>query len=82
MGVPVVSTVFNGACEIMSDGVHGRVLKDPNDVAALATAMRHLLDETTRRAASDACLKLRPPLSFDAHVDRVVSIYQDAIGQS
>lgn len=82
MGVPVISTVFNGACEIMTDGVHGRVLKNPNDVSALATAMRHLLDETTRRAASDACLKLRPLLSFDAHVDRLISIYQDAIEQS
>ena len=27
MGVPVISTVFNGACEIMSDGKHGFVLR-------------------------------------------------------
>jgi UDP-glucose:(heptosyl)LPS alpha-1,3-glucosyltransferase len=81
MGVPVVSTVFNGACEIMTDGVHGRVLKDPGDVGALATAMRDLMDEQTRRSAREACLKLRPRLSFDAHVDRLLSIYEQTAKQ-
>jgi len=81
MGVPVVSTVFNGACEIMVDGVHGRVLRDPGDVGALATAMRHLLDEQTRRASSDACLALRPGLSFERHVERLVGIYEGMIAR-
>src|SRR5439155_7596627 len=40
MGLPVISTKFNGACEIMTDGVHGYVLDDPADVNALAAAMR------------------------------------------
>lgn len=81
MGVPVISTVFNGACEVMTDGICGRVLKDPADVGALATAMRHLLDETTRRAAREACLKLRPGLSFDAHVDRLLAIYDASLAR-
>jgi UDP-glucose:(heptosyl)LPS alpha-1,3-glucosyltransferase len=75
MGVPVVSTTFNGACEVMTDGVHGRVLRDPADVGALATAMRHLLDEQTRRAAGEACLALRPRLSYDAHVETLLGVY-------
>ena len=44
MGLPVISTRFNGACEIMTDGVHGFVLHDPKDVDALANAMRKMLD--------------------------------------
>lgn len=48
MGLPVISTVFNGACEIMNDGRHGFVLSDPADVAALTAAMRRLLDPATR----------------------------------
>lgn len=78
MGVPVVSTTSNGACEVMTDGVHGRVLTDPGDVGRLAAAMHHLLDETTRRASGEACLGLRPVLSYDAHVERLESIYRDA----
>ena len=52
MGVPVISTKFNGACEIMTDGVHGFVLDDPNDVEAIAHAMRKLLDPDLRAQMS------------------------------
>ena len=55
MGLPVISTVFNGACEIMSDGEHGFVLADPADVGALTEAMGRMLaalrdDQCTRNA--------------------------------
>ena len=50
---------FNGACEIMTDGVHGFVLNDPEDVPALAGAMAGmLLDPDRRRAMRAACLAL------------------------
>jgi glycosyltransferase involved in cell wall biosynthesis len=76
MGLPVISTVFNGACEIMTDGRHGYVLPDPADVEALTRAMSNLLDPNTRQKMRQACLALRPRLSFDAHVDRLEEIYR------
>ncbi|MGB7158751.1 MAG: glycosyltransferase family 4 protein [Tepidisphaeraceae bacterium] len=78
MGLPVISTVFNGATEIMTDGVHGYVLKDPTDVDALADAMRKLLDPERRRAMSEACLALRPKLSYEHHLDELMKIYDRA----
>ncbi|MEZ0266061.1 MAG: glycosyltransferase family 4 protein, partial [Phycisphaerae bacterium] len=39
MGLPVVSTRQNGACEIMTPGQHGFVLDNAADVRGLATAM-------------------------------------------
>jgi UDP-glucose:(heptosyl)LPS alpha-1,3-glucosyltransferase len=77
MGLPTISTIFNGACEIMTPGRHGFVLDDPGDVTALAEALRQLTDANTRTAMSQACLGLRPRLSFDAHVDRLEQIYQN-----
>ena len=44
MGLPVISTRYNGACEIMTDGKHGRVLADPTDLVTLSGAMREMLD--------------------------------------
>jgi len=79
MGLPVISTKFNGACEIMTDGVHGYVLDDPNDVAALAEAMRKLMDPQRRAEMSKACLELRPQLSYEHHLDRLMEIYQRVI---
>jgi UDP-glucose:(heptosyl)LPS alpha-1,3-glucosyltransferase len=81
MGLPVISTAFNGACEIMKDGRHGFVLPDPQDVSALAAVMRKMLDPAERLAMREACLALRPALSFDAHVDRLLPIY-DACSKS
>ncbi len=81
MGLPVISTVFNGACEIMTDGVHGRVLNDPRDVDSLVSAMRQLMDDKTRRAMSQACIELRPRLSYDHHLEELMKIYHAAAGR-
>lgn len=79
MGLPVISTKFNGACEIMTDGVHGFVLPDPNDINALAEAMRKLLDPGLRQRMSAACLELRPRLSYEHHLDRLLEIYEQRV---
>jgi len=78
MGLPVISTVFNGACEIMTSGQHGFVLPDPSDVDAIAEAMRKLLDPQVRQTISDACLALRPCLAYEHHLDQLLQIYTTA----
>jgi len=80
MGVPVISTAFNGACEIMTEAKHGHILPDPADVDALSTAMVNLLNPQVRREMSDACLALRPALSFETHMDRLEEIYRQRSG--
>lgn len=75
MGLPVISTVFNGACEIMQDGIHGSVLDDPNDIDSLAGAMKRVLDADIRAQASTQCLALRQKLSVNSHLDRLLEIY-------
>jgi UDP-glucose:(heptosyl)LPS alpha-1,3-glucosyltransferase len=79
MGVPVISTRFNGASEIMTDGVHGFVLDDPTDVKALAAAMRKMLDPEVRARMSAACLELRPRLSYENHLRTLLRIYDQVV---
>ncbi len=76
MGVPVISTRFNGACEIMTDGTHGCVLADPGDISTLASAMRGMLDPQQREKMSGACLALRLRLDFNSHIDQLLAIYR------
>ena len=80
MGVPVISTVFNGACEIMEQGRHGFVLSDPGDVPALAESLGKLLDDGARRTMADACLALRPRLAYERHIDELLAVYAEKIG--
>jgi UDP-glucose:(heptosyl)LPS alpha-1,3-glucosyltransferase len=78
MGVPVISTAFNGACEIMQHGIHGFVLPDPADIGALANSMKRMIDSTNRKTMSQACLQLRPTLAYDRHLDHLLEIYRIA----
>jgi glycosyltransferase involved in cell wall biosynthesis len=76
MGLPVISTVFNGACEIMEHGRHGFVLGDAGDVGALAEAMRNLLDDSARNAMTTNCMELRTRLSYERHLDELLRVYE------
>lgn len=78
MGLPVISTVHNGACEIMQSGRHGFVLADPTDITALSQAMGSLLDSALRATMSAACMELRPALSAQRHLDELLRIYAAA----
>lgn len=79
MGLPVISTIYNGATEIMTDGVHGFILKSATDIDALAAAIRKMLNPSLRAQMRAACLALRPKLSYDHHLDDLSSIYDRAI---
>lgn len=78
MGLPVISTRFNGACEIMTDGHEGFVLSDPEDVKRLAGAMDTLADDSRRQEMSHAAMALRPQLSYEHHIDQLLEIYEQA----
>lgn len=75
MGLPVISTRFNGATEIMTPE-HGIVLEAPDDIPQLAGAIQTLLDPTTRTAMSQAAVGLRPQLSQQHHLETLERIYQ------
>lgn len=75
MGLPTITTAQNGACEVIEEGRHGYVLSDPGDVEGLARGMARLLDPHTRRQQREACLALRPRLSYEHHLDQLESLY-------
>jgi UDP-glucose:(heptosyl)LPS alpha-1,3-glucosyltransferase len=82
MGLPVISTAQNGACEIMESGRHGVVLRDPADTTALAEGMKQMLDAQRRGEMAQACLELRPRLSYEHHLDELMLIYKRIAGKA
>ncbi len=76
MGLPVISTKQNGACEIMTQGVHGFVLPSAEDRPGLVHAMNELCNPAVRSQMKQACLTLRPRLAQDAHLDALCAIYE------
>ncbi len=76
MGLPVITTRQNGASEIMTDGREGFVLEESRNVPLLVERMKRLLDGEARKRMSEAALRLRPRLSQEEHVNRLLEIYE------
>ncbi len=75
-GLPSVTTRFNGAAELLTEGVDGSVISDPADDAELAAALRPLLDQNVRQRMGAAARKLALKHTLDRNCDQIVSIYQ------
>lgn len=85
MGVPAISTTFNGASDFLvaPDGrARGRVLDDPADFHALAQAMRELADDAERARCRAAIGDLRDELSMKRHVDRLERVLEATVGST
>jgi len=80
-GLPSVTTRFNGAAELLTEGVDGSVIADPADDAELASALRPLLDAAVRQRMGEAARKLALKHTLDRNCDEILSIYQQIAGQ-
>ncbi len=78
-GLPVIGGVNDGAMEVITDGEHGHIIRPANAQAAadeLAARLQLLADEPVRRRMREACVTLRPRLSWESHVDRLLTLYE------
>lgn len=77
-GLPVITTVINGASELIADGRSGLVLSDPEDVPSLAARMRQLLHPDARRrigaAARETALRHDSRDNFRAVEDVLLQV--------
>jgi len=77
-GLPVITTRFNGAAELMTSGVHGWVLNDPRNVRELARLMESLLDFRLRHKMSGEARALGARQSQEDNFTRIENIFKEA----
>jgi glycosyltransferase involved in cell wall biosynthesis len=77
---PVVATDVGGTRELAMHDVHALIVS-PNDVRALAEAIRSALETpaATRRRVHAARLRVENDLSFDSRMRRVENIYSELV---
>lgn len=78
---PVITSRYNGASEIFSDGKHGKIISQPDDVKGLAGAIAFCTDpdnaeNITKAIAHDA---LADKISIDRHVREMIQLYEEII---
>ncbi len=76
-GLPVVTTRHNGAAELMHPPREGFVLDDPHDHAALADALRQLLDPVRRDACARAARQTAAAWTIEHHYRRWLDVFAE-----
>jgi UDP-glucose:(heptosyl)LPS alpha-1,3-glucosyltransferase len=77
-GLPVLTTRYNGAAELLHPPDDGLVIDDPHDAASLAQALQHFCDPHTRSAASQAARQTAARWTFEDHYRAVLAVLQQA----
>lgn len=80
-GLPVVTSVFNGAGELLTEGMQGFLVNDPGNAEELAEAIRPLLDEHVRDRMGRAARQLALNHSLERNCQEIMAIYEEIAGR-
>lgn len=77
-GLPVVTTRYNGASELLSPPADGLVIDDPHDAPALAAVLARFLDRDRRAAAVAAARQTAAKWTFEHHYQALLGVFGEA----
>lgn len=78
-GLPCITTRFNGASEVMTDGHDGFVIESPDAVGMWARRIKELADPDLRGRMSRRAFELRDRISMARHVEELDAIYHEIV---
>jgi len=76
-GLPVVTSRYNGAGELIAEGVEGSIVDDPGDIDELTARLRPLLDAEVRARMSSAARQLALKHSLDRNCRELLAVYEE-----
>jgi len=80
-GLPVVTTRFNGAAEVIEAGRNGMVVDSPRDAAALAAAIAQCLRPEVRAGCRAGAGAMAKRLSMARHARELKKLYEDVLAE-
>jgi UDP-glucose:(heptosyl)LPS alpha-1,3-glucosyltransferase len=78
-GLPVATTRWNGAAEVMQPGRHGEVIDSPDEPERLATAIARCFDVGLARACREDAPAMREKLSMARHARELMVLYRHVV---
>ena len=78
---PVITTKFNGASDFFVNDRHGKVLDTPDNIDALAEAIRYFTDTKNIENASKAIIEdnLKENISIDRAARQLLDVYESIL---
>ncbi len=77
-GLPVITSRFNGAAELLHPPHEGHVVANPHEHARLAWAMAQLLDPGQRAGCAQAARKAAAAWTFEDHYRQLMQVFAEA----
>jgi UDP-glucose:(heptosyl)LPS alpha-1,3-glucosyltransferase len=76
-GLPAITTVFNGAAGIITEGRDGLILKDPRNTDEMSTAMQRFLDRNILQDASAAARLTASNYTIERNHHQMIEIFRN-----
>ena len=76
-GLPVMTSRYNGASELLSPPHDGLVIDDPHDHGQLAASMTRLCDNEYRGACGQAAREAALRWTFEQHYRRMIQVFTE-----
>jgi UDP-glucose:(heptosyl)LPS alpha-1,3-glucosyltransferase len=76
--LPVITSRYNGAAELLTPPSEGYVVADPHDHDQLAWCMAQLLDPARRSECAQAARKTAAQWTFDHHYRQLLHVFAEA----
>jgi UDP-glucose:(heptosyl)LPS alpha-1,3-glucosyltransferase len=80
-GLPVITSRYNGAGELMRPLQEGYVIDDPHDRDRLAWCLAQLLDPARRAACAQAARQAAGRWTFERHYQQILGVFQAALAR-
>lgn len=78
-GLPVISTQYNGATELMRVPQTGYVIDDPHDHKHLAWCMTQMFDAERRKECAHAGREVASRWTYEDHYDKLMNVLSEAV---
>lgn len=80
-GLPVITSQYNGARELLTEPDEGLVIRDPHDARALADAITAMADPSTLPARKLAAAAAGRRWTFEDHYRQLLSVFQQVVAR-
>jgi UDP-glucose:(heptosyl)LPS alpha-1,3-glucosyltransferase len=81
-GLPVITTKNSGAAEIIKDGVQGFVVREPEDIKAIAEKIQVLVSNRDQlESMGKNARHLAEEFTFEKHISRIKELYEKIISE-
>ena len=77
-GLPVITSKYNGAAELLTPPQEGHVVANPHEHGRLAWAMTQLLDPARRSGCAHAARRTAAVWTFEQHYHQLVQVFAEA----